>query len=62
MKKIFYMLAASLLFIISCKDEITNPPEKQLDTSTLKGKVILENQTENSNCLSYLDGSIERKK
>ena len=55
MKKIFYMLAASLLFIISCTDEITNPPEKQIYTSTITGKVKLENQTENSNCLVYID-------
>ena len=55
MKKIIYALIAALLFIISCKNQITNPPEKQLYSSVLKGKVTLENQSEYSNCLVYID-------
>ncbi len=41
--------------IISCKNEITNPVEKKLYTAVLKGTVTLENQTEFSNCLVYID-------
>ena len=38
-----------------CKEEINSPPEKPSFTTELKGKVILENQTEHSNALVYLD-------
>lgn len=52
----FYnMLIIISLFLPGCKDEITSPPEKPIYTKVLKGKVILENQTEHSNALVYLD-------
>ncbi len=51
-----------ILLLLTCKDEITSPPPPPppppgltLYTKELKGKVILENQTENSNALVYLD-------
>jgi hypothetical protein len=43
------------LFLIGCEDHIISPPEKPLFTKVLKGRVILENQTEHSNALVYLD-------
>lgn len=50
-----------ILSLSSCKDEITSPPDiicppiEPLYSQELKGKVILENQTEHSNALVYLD-------
>ena len=58
---VFQMVIVIILLLSSCKDEITSPPDKifpPIDTSLtkeLKGKVILENQTEHSNALVYLD-------
>jgi hypothetical protein len=52
--KLFLLLLITC-YVISCKDEITSPPEKSIYTKVLKGKVILENQTEHSNALVYLD-------
>ena len=57
----FTIFISSLL--TGCKEEITSPPEifiPPIDidttlTNELKGKVILENQTEHSNTLVYLD-------
>jgi hypothetical protein len=46
------------LLLFQCDDEITSPPTPpgpSLYTKVLKGKVILENQTEHSNALVYLD-------
>jgi hypothetical protein len=46
------------LLLFQCDDEITSPPPPpgpSLYTQVLKGKVILENQTEHSNTLLYLD-------
>jgi hypothetical protein len=55
LKNFLLVLSAGLLLGLGCKDQITNPPEKQLYTSIIKGKVTLENQAEYSNCLVYLD-------
>ncbi|OGU78472.1 MAG: hypothetical protein A2254_15120 [Ignavibacteria bacterium RIFOXYA2_FULL_35_9] len=49
------IIIASLL-VLSCKDKIVDPPqEKQLYSPMLRGKVIIENQTEYSNALIYID-------
>jgi hypothetical protein len=50
-----YILYLTLALSFSCNDEIVSPPVKQEFTRELKGKVILENQTEHSNALVYLD-------
>jgi len=58
---LFQMLIIIIFSFTSCKDEISSPPDKicpPIDTTLtkeLKGKVILENQTEYSNALIYLD-------
>lgn len=46
-----------ILLLTGCSNEITSPPLPEIPTHTkeLKGKVILENQTEHSNALVYLD-------
>ena len=55
-----FVVSIFALFI-SCKDEITPPPDTILPpidttiTNELKGKVILENQVDHSNALIYLD-------
>jgi hypothetical protein len=56
--KYIILIVTILLLLTNCKDEIISPPpppEPPLYTKVLKGKVILENQTENSNALVYLD-------
>ncbi|MDO8549099.1 MAG: hypothetical protein Q7S39_02965 [Ignavibacteria bacterium] len=60
MKRLVMICIYKIIIIISfyslgCKDEIVSPPEKSLYTKVLKGKVILENQSEHSNALIYLD-------
>ncbi len=59
MKRIFGTMIAFILLMLGCKDEITLLPEKQIFTTELTGKVVLENQTEHSNALVYLD-SLDR--
>ena len=44
-----------LLLSVSCEDNIVEPPDNQQFSSVLKGKVTLENQTEHSNALVYID-------
>jgi hypothetical protein len=39
----------------SCDHNITNPPNEPLFSTSITGKVILENQTEFSNTLVYID-------
>jgi hypothetical protein len=51
----FSFLLIILLLLVSCEDNIVEPPGKQLFSSAIKGKVILENQTEHSNALVYID-------
>ena len=52
----YVLIIITSLLALSCKDEIVSPPqEKQLCSSKLKGSVILENQTEYSNALIYID-------
>jgi hypothetical protein len=58
---LFQMVIIIMFLLTGCKDEITSPPDivcppiEPLYTEELKGKVLLENQTENSNALVYLD-------
>jgi len=54
MNKIYYLIII-LLLLVSCEDNIVEPPDNQQFSSVLKGKVILENQTEHSNALVYID-------
>lgn len=50
------LIIITSLLVLGCKDKIVDPPqEKQLYSAMLRGKVILENQTEYSNTLIYID-------
>lgn len=51
----FSFLWIILLLSVSCEDNIVDPPDNQQFSGILKGKVILENQTEHSNALVYID-------
>lgn len=52
---IYRMIIATILLLPGCNDGIISPPEQPLFTKELTGRVILENQTEHSNALVYLD-------
>lgn len=52
---IYKMIIAIILLLPGCNDGIISPPEEPLFTKELTGRVILENQTEHSNALVYLD-------
>lgn len=51
----FFVIIITALIALSCKHNLTNPPEEPLFSTTLTGKVVLENQTEYSNTLVYID-------
>ena len=52
----FFSITALLsLGFISCEDNISRPEEHEDYTTTLTGKVILENQVEHSNALIYIE-------
>ncbi len=52
---IYCIIIIALLLTPSCKDQITNAPQRQFYTSIIKGKVTLENQNEYNNTLVYID-------
>jgi len=56
---IFGMVTVTAFISFNCKEKIVGPNEKSLYTTELKGNVILQNQSENSNVLVYLD-SLDR--
>ncbi|MCK9280594.1 MAG: carboxypeptidase-like regulatory domain-containing protein [Melioribacteraceae bacterium] len=57
MKKILLSQLTLLLILASCSEKGVEPPlEYPKYTSTIQGKVILENQTEHSNALIYISG------
>jgi hypothetical protein len=57
MKKILLSQLALLLILASCSEKGVEPPlQLPIYTSTIQGKVILENQTEHSNALIYISG------
>jgi len=51
----FEIIITCLLIFTGCKEEIINPPVKDKYTTRLQGKVILQNQSEHSNALVYID-------
>lgn len=53
-RKFIYLLITTFL-IISCEKSITQPNEHPQLSNMLTGKVLLENQTEHSNALVYID-------
>ena len=52
-------IGVTALFSYNCKEKVIGPTEKSLYTSELKGQVSLQNQSEHSNALVYLD-SLDR--
>jgi len=54
--KILAAVGFILILISSCKDNSTLPEPVKEYSSSISGKVILQNQTEHSNALVYIDG------
>jgi len=52
---VFFVMIITALIALSCNHNLTNPLEEPLFSTTLTGKVVLENQTEYSNTLVYID-------
>ena len=49
------IITIAALFSFNCKEKIVGPNDKILYTTELKGNIILQNQSEYSNALVYLD-------
>jgi len=54
-KEVVTIIILLILGVVSCSENIIEPEEKRIFSTVLKGKLILENQTEHSNALIYIE-------
>jgi hypothetical protein len=54
-KEVVAVIIIVVIGIICCSENISDPEEKKIYSNVFKGKVSLENQTEHSNALIYVE-------